>query len=174
MKSPHLLSSVHDLAICTRSAQTSHKEEDFITTSQTTVSQYSAELSHRQDRPHCRPDDSCRSHNPQFHNSASFAIRFHAESGSGYLLMMLELIFKDKYEGGDETTRDGTTTTQRVGALMAHHLSWMGHHTGPGKDTFGTLVPLRREAGPIHFTTCHSSTRQEHGGRVRRGIREIP
>ena len=29
---------------------------------------------------------------PQFHNSASHAIRFHAESGSGHL-MMLELIF---------------------------------------------------------------------------------
>ena len=49
MKSPHLLSSVHDLAICTRSAQTSHKEEDFITTSRT-VAQYSAEFSHRMDR----------------------------------------------------------------------------------------------------------------------------
>ena len=30
MKSPHLLSPVHDLAICTRSAQMSHKEEDFM------------------------------------------------------------------------------------------------------------------------------------------------
>ena len=30
---------------------------------------------------------------PQSHNSASHATRFHAESGSGYLLMMLELIF---------------------------------------------------------------------------------
>ena len=30
---------------------------------------------------------------PQFHDSASHAIRFHAESGSGYLLMMLQLIF---------------------------------------------------------------------------------
>ena len=89
MKSPHLLSSVHDLAICTRSDQTSHKEEDFITTSQTVVSQYSAELSHRQDGPRCRPDDSCRSH---IRNSASHAISFHAESGSGHLLMMLELI----------------------------------------------------------------------------------
>ena len=90
MKSPHLLSSVHDLAICTRSAQTSHKEEDFITTSQTVVSQYSAELSDRQDGPRCRPDESCRSHT---RNYASYAIRFHAESGSGHLLMMLELTF---------------------------------------------------------------------------------
>ena len=47
----HTSSSAHDLAICTRSAQTSHKEEDFITTSQTVVSRYSAELSHRQDGP---------------------------------------------------------------------------------------------------------------------------
>ena len=46
MKSQHLLSSVHDLAISTRSAQTSHKEKDFITTSQTVVSQNSAEFFH--------------------------------------------------------------------------------------------------------------------------------
>ena len=39
MKSPHILSTVHDLAICTRSAQSSQKE-DFITTTQTAVSQY--------------------------------------------------------------------------------------------------------------------------------------
>ena len=37
---------------------------------------------------------------------------------------------EDDCEGGDETTRDATTTTQRVGALMAHHPDWMGHHTG--------------------------------------------
>ena len=76
MKSPHLLSSVHDLAICTRSAQTSHKEEDFITTSQTVVSQYSAELSHRQDRPRRRPGDSCRS---RIRNST---IPHHTQQGS--------------------------------------------------------------------------------------------
>ena len=28
-----------------------------------------------------------------------------------------------------ETTRDATTTTQWVGALMAHSLAWMGHHS---------------------------------------------
>ena len=39
MKSPHLLSTVHDLAICTRSAQSSQKD-DFITTTQTAVSQF--------------------------------------------------------------------------------------------------------------------------------------
>ena len=77
MKSLHLFSSAHDLATCTRSARTSHKEEDFITTSQSLVSRNSAEFSHRQDRPRCRPDDSCRSH---IRNSASFAIRFHTQS----------------------------------------------------------------------------------------------
>ena len=39
MKSPYLLSTVHDLAICTRSAQSS-QEDDLITTTQTAVSQY--------------------------------------------------------------------------------------------------------------------------------------
>ena len=43
MKSPYLLSSAHDLAICTRSAQASHK--DFVATTQTVVSQCSTELS---------------------------------------------------------------------------------------------------------------------------------
>ena len=56
---------------------------------QTVVSHYSAELSHRQDRPRCRPDDSCRS---RIRNSASHAIRFHTESRSGHFLMMRELI----------------------------------------------------------------------------------
>ena len=73
MKSPHLLSSAHDLAICTRSAQTSHKEEDFITTSQTVVSRFSAELSHRQDGPRCRPDDSCRPHARNLHHSQQYS-----------------------------------------------------------------------------------------------------
>ena len=91
MKSPHLLSTVHDLATCTRSVQSSHKEEDFITTSQTVVSQYSAELFHtdRIDRAAVQTI-LAGSH---FRNSASHAIRFHVESGSGHLLMMLELIF---------------------------------------------------------------------------------
>ena len=88
VKSPHF--PVHDLDISTRSVQASYKKEDVITASQTVVSQHSAEFSHRQDRPRCRPDDSCRSHT---RNSTSFAQRFHAESGSGHLLMMLELIF---------------------------------------------------------------------------------
>ena len=39
MKSPHFLTIVHDLAICTRSAQSS-KQDDFITTTQTALSQY--------------------------------------------------------------------------------------------------------------------------------------
>ena len=48
MKSPHLLSSECDLAICTRSAQTSHK--DFVVTTQTVVSQRSADLPFYADR----------------------------------------------------------------------------------------------------------------------------
>ena len=56
------------------------QRKGFITTPQTVVSRYSAELSHRQDRPRCCPDDSCKS---LTRKPTSFATRFHAESGSG-------------------------------------------------------------------------------------------
>ena len=80
---------------------------------------------------------------------------------------------KTSTKGGDETTRDATTTTQRVGALKAHHPAWMGHHTGGFRQ--GPLS-LRGKAvgGPLHFSTCHSCTSLEHAARVRRGIRKSP
>ena len=37
-------------------------------------------------------------------------------------------------------------TTTRVGALVIHHPGWIITPVGPGKDTHGTLGPLRREA----------------------------
>ena len=86
MKSQHLLSSVHDLVICTRSAQTWHKEEDFITTSQTVISQYSAEFFTQTGLTALPSRRFLQISYPQFHNSASHARRFHAESGSGYFL----------------------------------------------------------------------------------------
>ena len=46
-----------------------HVKKDFITTTQTVVSRYSAELSHRQDGTRCRPDDSCRPHARNPHHS---------------------------------------------------------------------------------------------------------
>ena len=80
MKSPHILSSVHDLASCARSAQTTQEK---ISSLHLRLSCHNTRPSfHSQDRPRCRPDDSCRSH---ILNSTSFAIRFHAESGSGQL-----------------------------------------------------------------------------------------
>ena len=39
-----------------------------------------------------------------------------------------------------------TTTQRRVGALPQSHPGLCGTLVGPGKDTHGTPVPLRREA----------------------------
>ena len=56
-----------------------------------------------------RPDNSCRSH---ARNSTSFAMRFHAESGSGHLLVMLELIFHWTSDQWDSQTVHPTTPSR--------------------------------------------------------------
>ena len=45
-----------------------------------------------------------------------------------------------------------TTQPQRVGALVAHHPGRVITPVGPGKDTHGTLGPVRGKAvgGPIN------------------------
>ena len=65
------------------------------------------------------------------------------------------------------TTTTSTTQPRGVGALVAHHFGLVITPVCPGKDTHGTLVPLRRKAvsGPnnaptIEVTRCDASLNQ--------------
>ena len=79
MKSPHLLSSAHDVALCTRSAQTSHKER--ISSLQLRLSSHDTrQLPTQTGWTALQSRRFLQTSCPQ---ATPFATRFHAESGSG-------------------------------------------------------------------------------------------
>ena len=52
----------------------------------------------------------------------------------------------DNQDHDHDNDHSHDTTTTRVGALVAHHPGWVITPVGPGKDTHGSLGPLRRKA----------------------------